>query len=196
MVCVQFFYIAFLTFFASSTHLIVKAELDALERRWRRRLEMQQRESAKKAAASAAVAAVASSGRTSGGLPAGSDDFDDDSARNPVAQTASWLDRAKFALQDQSEDATIQAQGSDLHHEMHLQHQMHEVQRLIHEGPVIQQTSVDLPQMLDLPEGEAPAAENLDEEPADKRLRTTEDAEALVGFLQKIRSSAASGEQF
>jgi len=163
-----------------------QSELDALERRWRRRLEMQQRESAKKAAASAAVAAVASPGRTHGG----SDEFDDDSARNPVAQTASWLDRAKSALQDQSEGTSAKAQTPD------LRHQMNEVKQLIHEGPVIQQTSADLPQMLDNPEGETSASVDLDEEPADKRLRTTEDAEALVGFFQKIRSSAAAGEQF
>ena len=33
-------------------------------------------------------------------------------------------------------------------------------------------------------------------EPADKRLKTDEDAEALVGFIRSVRASAASGEEF
>ena len=73
---------------------------------------------------------------------------------------------------------------------------MQEVQRLIHEGPIIQQTSVDLPHMLD---DDVPAIGgqlNVEAEPADKRLRTDEDAEALVGFIRSVRASAASGEEF
>ena len=137
---------------------------------------MQQRESAKKAAASAAVAAIATSGRTDIGQP------------NPVAQTASWLDRAKSALKEPPTENTVEA--------ISLHYQMQEVQRLIHEGPVIQQTSADLPHMLD---DEAPSLigqQNVEVEPADKRLRTDEDAEALVGFIRSVRASAASGEEF
>lgn len=138
---------------------------------------MQQRESAKKAAASAAVAAIATSGQADIGQP------------NPVAQTASWLDRAKSALKETPTEDTIEA--------ISLHYQMQEVQRLIHEGPVIQQTSADLPQMLD---DETPiqheSQQNVEVEPADKRLRTDEDAEALVGFIRSVRASAASGEEF
>jgi hypothetical protein len=154
------------------THFRNQAELDTLERRWRRRLEMQQRESAKKAATSAAVAAAATSGRTDVGQP------------NPVAQTASWLDRAKSALQEPSSE--------NIEEEFSLHYQMQEVKRLIHEGPVIQQTSADLPHILD---DETPPATAL-VEPADKRLRTDEDAEALVGFIRSVQASAASGEEF
>lgn len=122
--------------------------MDTLERRWRRRLELQQRESAKKAVA-----------RT-------------DPVVHPVAQTAAWLDRAKSALQ---EPTAAEA----------LHYQIEQVQRLIYEGPVIQQTSADLPQMLET---------TSDSSPADKRLRTDEDAEALVGFIRSVR--AAAGEEF
>lgn len=137
---------------------------------------MQQRESAKKAAASAAVAAIATSGRTDVGQP------------NPVAQTASWLDRAKSALKDAHTENTVEA--------ISLHYQMQEVQRLIHEGPVIQQTSADLPQMLDDEVPPPGGQQNVEVEPADKRLRTDEDAEALVGFIRSVRASAASGEEF
>jgi hypothetical protein len=145
-----------------------QAELDTLERRWRRRLELQQRESAKKAAASAVAA-----GRTEG--------------HHPVTQTAAWLDRAKSALQ---EPAVLESA------EESLQYQIQEVQRLIYEGPVIQQTSADLPQMLDAPEEGSGAhlGAMAQVEPADKRLRTDEDAEALVGFIRSVR--AAAGEDF
>lgn len=177
------------------SHLLVlcdshnyQSELETLERRWRRRLEMQQRESAKKAAASAAVAA--SSGRA---LVPCADITEGTQQSNPVAQTAVWLDRAKSALKDPPEEITVEA--TDF-----LHHQIEEVQRLIHEGPSIQQTSADLPQVLD-EETQAAIGDGVDAggsevEPADKRLRTAEDAEALVGFLRRVRASAASGEEF
>ncbi len=70
--------------------------------------------------------------------------------------------------------------------------QMQEVERLIHEGPSIQQTSVGLTHAVD-PQGTATSPPVV--EPADKRLRTgAEDAEALVGFLRSVRASAASTE--
>jgi hypothetical protein len=77
-----------------------------------------------------------------------------------------------------------------------LHYQMQEVQRLIHEGPVIQQTSADIPHMLDDETPTLHSQQNLEVEPADKRLRTDEDAEALVGFIRSVRASAASGEEF
>jgi hypothetical protein len=140
---------------------------------------MQQRESAKKAAASAVVAAVVSSGQQPG-VEGGH--------RNPITQTAAWLDRAKSALNDEPDEDEAS----------NIQNQMHEVQQLIQEGPVIQQASAGLPQILDDEATQAAAAITVNEagevEPADKRLRTTEDAEALVGFLRSVRASAASGE--
>jgi hypothetical protein len=160
-----------------------QAELETLERRWRRRLETQLRESAKKAAASAAVAAAASSGESV--VPGTSGE---NMQPNAVAQTAAWLDRAKSALLETPGDV------SD------LQHQMQEVQQLIYEGPSIQQTSAELLNILDeesrlVALNEAGSAVG-EVEPADKRMKTTEDAEALVGFLRQVRASAASGEEF
>jgi hypothetical protein len=159
-----------------------QAELETLERRWRRRLETQLRESAKKAAASAAVAAAASSEENV--VPGASGE---NMQPNAVAQTAAWLDRAKSALLETPEDV------SD------LQHQMQEVQQLIHEGPSIQQTSAELLHILDEESrlvSLTDAGGAVEVEPADKRMKTTEDAEALVGFLRRVRASAASGEEF
>lgn len=149
---------------------------------------MQQRESAKKAAA-AAVAV----GR---GLQDGSCDPTGKGSHraNVVTRTASWLDRANVLLGEQtSTDAE-----SYIDEAVDIQVQMQEVQRLIHEGPIIQQTSADLPEMIDQAEQEAiaiasAAAAAAEVEPADKRMRTAEDAEALVGFLRSVRASAASG---
>ena len=176
-------------------HCVVnpQAELDALERRWRLRLEMQQRESAKKAAASAAVAAASAAG---GMGVVTSEAGPNRSPANPIAQTASWLDRAKSALK---ETTSAPSQDHDYDEEADLEDQMHEVERLIHEGPYIQQKSAGLPQMLDVPEGsQSPANGSVasgEPEPADKRMKTAEDAEALVGFLRSVRASAASGTQ-
>jgi hypothetical protein len=100
---------------------------------------------------------------------------------NIVTQTASWLDRAKSVLRDPSPKTT----GQEKPEEDEIMTQMQEVERLIHEGPIIQQTSVGLHH-----QETAPGVE-----PADKRLRTgAEDAEALVGFLRSVRASAATGE--
>ena len=145
---------------------------------------MQQRESAKKASASAAVAGAAASGRT---LSTDSQDKDEGSQPNPVTQTAAWLDRAKSMLKsppDQMPEETTE-----------LHQQMQELQQLIYEGPDIQQTSAELSHVLDegTPTAVGEAAGQV--EPADKRMRTAEDAEALVGFLRRVRASAESGEQ-
>ncbi|CAJ1943138.1 unnamed protein product [Cylindrotheca closterium] len=198
-----------------------QAELDALERRWRRRLEMQQRESAKKAAASAAaVSAAPQNGnfhfvqgvpvallgvqgvRSQGGTTM---------PETVVTQAASWLDRANAILGGTAIDgnrmmlpttasvsASHQVSGSE------IENQMNEVRRLIYEGPLIQQTTAGLPRMLNYdtnaenaPSNISPVNGNHSIEPADKRQRRTslsgaEDAEALVGFLRSVRASAAS----
>jgi hypothetical protein len=156
---------------------------------------MQQRESAKKAAASAAAAAAVTSGQapdaSCDGFGAGASGSA--AKQNPILQTASWLDRAK----------TLTSQGvpEDIRElpRIEIMNQMEQVQRLLGEGPVMQQTSSDLPQVVDtaLEEDEEDACEppSPPPEPADKRLRTgAEDAEALVGFLRSVRASAASGQ--
>eukprot|EP00536_Pseudo-nitzschia_multiseries_P009494 jgi/Psemu1/258205/estExt_Genewise1Plus.C_2650029 len=153
-----------------------QTELDALERRWRRRLEMQQRESAKKAAASAAAASAASRcSVTVQGVPVsmlgiGSHSPSDSQLQqSAVTQAASWLDRANVILmgnidnlsqtnssfrgkpsnednqQQNTKDGSMSTQSSA---EDSLEHQMKEVQRLIYEGPIIQQTTAGLPNML------------------------------------------------
>jgi hypothetical protein len=146
---------------------------------------MQLRDHAKKAAASAAAAAAAT-GRPVGipleGQVVGSNP-------NIVTQTASWLDRAKSVLKDPSPKTPG---GQEKHEEDEIMTQMQEVERLIHEGPSIQQTSVGLSHVVD---HQPSTTSSPPVEPADKRLRTgAEDAEALVGFLRSVRASAASGE--
>jgi len=182
-----------------------QAELDALERKWRRRLEMQQRESAKKAAASAATAAV-SAGRSHGFSPtgdAGQYGGIVGAPQNVVTRTASWLDRASTILKETggSSHSSRNVRGSTTPlPKNEIECQMKEVQRLIHEGPLIQQTSAGIPQILDKSSSDQGTKTFGSEssffgEPADKRLRTgSEDAEALVGFLRSVRASAASGE--
>jgi hypothetical protein len=152
-----------------------KAELDALERRWRRRLELQQRESAKKAAASAAAANAASRGTvTVQGVPvsmlgaSSQNSADSRLQQSAVTQAATWLDRANVILmgnigtesqvnssstgnganessQQQNMDETTSTNSSM---EDSLEHQMKEVQRLIYEGPMIQQTTAGLPNLI------------------------------------------------
>lgn len=208
-----------------------QAELDALERRWRRRLEMQQRESFKKAAASAAAAAAAASGRSHFHTPTSQPTV---VAQAPaighphfketiVTRTASWLDRANAILatgQNGASQPISQQQppvnGSHYHAQAvrslpakEIEDQMKEVQRLIHEGPIIQKTTAGLPHLLDHPppgvssyhsdtsslgEHESPHP------PVDKRPRRqsgndasgAEDAKALVGFLNSVRAAAAA----
>jgi hypothetical protein len=147
---------------------------------------MQLRDHAKKAAASVAAAAAAT------GRPAGMLLEDQVAGSNPniVSQTASWLDRAQSVLNDPSPNITGQEIPEE--DEDEIMTQMQEVERLIHEGPSIQQTSVGLTHAVD---SQGTASNPPAVEPADKRPRTgTEDAEALVGFLRSVRASAASGE--
>lgn len=72
---------------------------------------------------------------------------------------------------------------------------MKEVQRLIHEGPAIQENTAGLATLSEQSDDLATASSGSDTEPADKRLRTAEDAEALVGFLRTVRAFAASGQE-
>jgi hypothetical protein len=180
-----------------------QAELDALERRWRRRLEMQQRESAKKAAASAAaVNASPQDGRlhlVQGGpvlalldthgvqVPAGNN-----IQQTVVTQAASWLDRANAILAgskpsngvlEPTSSSSRERQSSDSIASNEIESQMQEVRRLIYEGPIIQQTAAGLPHLLscDGPENttatmnRVPMAgdQHISIEPADKRQRRT-----------------------
>ena len=206
--------------------------MDALEKRWRRRLEMQQRESAKKAAASAAAANAAAPGRRGMAQGVGSPNLSHTGAsgvgspqaqQNPIAQTASWLDRANAILRGTRPESigagnaacvtqtSTSQPGAEAKTE--IENQMREVQRLIYEGPIIQQTTAGLPQLLDQANQDQQETSmssvpvqtvtcHIDQtsasEHADKRMRTgpvsgAEDAEALVGFLRSVRASAASG---
>jgi hypothetical protein len=202
---------------------------------------VQQRESAKKAAASAA--ATRESAAMVQGVPVavlGSGVHSSNPSQIPqtaVTQAASWLDRANAILKGtitsdgvrdysnhtstssspQPKDESTQSSGEDS-----LENQMKEVQRLIYEGPAIQQTAAAFPNLLiqsaqssdqgnsspanvALPYSTVSAATagpvSPDLEPADKRLRTSgvsltsgaEDAEALMGFLSSVHASAAAG---
>jgi hypothetical protein len=203
---------------------------------------MQQRESAKKAAASAAAAnsPTTGAGRGHGAFQSGSSTglFDGTASvhnqENVVAQTASWLDRANAILKGAPDEnvlgnasfATPPAVSQQLAHAFdsmpraEIENQMKEVQRLIFEGPLIQETTTDLPDLInhgiaahqtlghasnELRRTDAGTAYNMSQhlgaEPADKRMRTAsttgaEDAEALVGFLRSVRASAASAEEY
>ena len=131
-----------------------------MEQRWRRRLEVQQREAAKKQAASAAAAtAAAMSGRIPLIAPTPTSNLSNLphaaflSAVNPIgqsaviAQTASWLDRANAILSSKqalSEEQKVQEKSGKI-----VQKEIEEVQRLIHEGPIIQKTSKGLTKLLE-----------------------------------------------
>lgn len=196
-----------------------QAELDALERRWRKRLELQQRESAKKAAASAAaVNASPQTGRGHfvQGVPVallGAPVIQP----NVVTQTASWLDRANAILKGAKiEGGTISGSDSssngkntfDSPSSNEIENQMREVQRLIYEGPIIQQTAAGLPQLLTYDGSDGPSVRNgvsnssnqsVPSGRADKRPRRTslsgeEAAEALLGFSRSVPASAAAGQ--
>jgi len=138
---------------SANADLIVKAqaELEELERKWRKRLEIQQEESAKKAAASAAAAAVSGRfGDSHGRLSL----TDAQIKRNLVANTASWLDRADAVLSGamvSPEDEQANPPKVDdigLLPPSQLQSQMKEVEKLLSEGSVIRKTSKGLPTLL------------------------------------------------
>ena len=186
---------------------------------------MQQRESAKKAAASAAAAnASAQSGRGHGviqGVPVALLSSSHGPVAGPllqqnaVTQAASWLDRANALLKgttvENKSPANMTALSDpsiDAMPNSEIENQMKEVQRLIYEGPLIQQTSASIPQLLQNGQAASTASgigmlssdHGMNAEPADKRMRTAahsgaEDAEALVGFLRSVRASAAAGQE-
>mmetsp|Transcript_9930 Transcript_9930/g.12584 ORF Transcript_9930/g.12584 Transcript_9930/m.12584 type:complete len:663 (+) Transcript_9930:298-2286(+) len=143
---------------STNATLIDKAqsELDALERRWEKRLEMQQKDMAKKQAASAAAAAAASlSGRMQihGKSHLNQKSLNKTESRAVVAQTASWLDRANTLLSqahgssnDSSDQEAIKIRKSNSDE---VEKQMKEVERLIDEGPIIQKTSAGLQTLLE-----------------------------------------------
>jgi hypothetical protein len=171
---------------------------------------MQQRESAKKAAASAAAAAAAH--------VAGRGSYSEQAVTNPlgapvdsqqvrkiaVTRTASWLDRANAILTGKQQASSIANQDhADAVRSLpqqEIEKQMKEVQRLIHEGPVIQQSTVALPAMLNQDSarssGNQPDSPSRVRPPVDKRPRRLSgdsgaaDAEALVGFLKSVRANA------
>lgn len=101
-----------------------QAELDSLEKRWRSRLETQQRESSKKSNRHSMQYTGVSPHSIGGILPP---------SQQVVAQTASWLDRASTILSSSSSSTPDQ--------------QMREVRQLIDEGPAIQQTSAGIPML-------------------------------------------------
>ena len=176
-----------------------QAELDTLERRWRRRLELQQRESAKKAAASAAAVTVGS--RTNQaiiqGVPlallsSGVSPAEATGTRigqSVVTQAASWLDRANAILKGvhinalpvaptkpdsfSDEDMASQSPGNSTP-DSAIENEMKEVERLIHEGPRIQKTAAGLPNLLTSNQRLSGMIEGPPSppEPADKRMRT------------------------
>lgn len=185
---------------------------------------MQQRESAKKAAASAAAASGRSHGFTTPIMP------NVPGSQNGVAQTATWLDRASNILKGTAGSQAVPSTGAPTQPKFSLTQeqvealqslpkkeielQMKEVERLIHEGPGIQQTTAGLGHVPGQNAGAEKPAPNVPSmivahssnassvsdgqktppEPADKRMRTgAEDAEALVGFLTAVRASAAAG---
>ncbi|MGK3737784.1 MAG: hypothetical protein ACI8RD_002454 [Bacillariaceae sp.] len=130
---------------------------------------MQQRESAKKAAASAAAATAANRGGvTVQGVPVSMLGVSSQSSSDSlVTQAASWLDRANVILMGNIDNETKSSSSirgeisNDYSRQQHnkdesthssaedsLENQMKEVQRLIYEGPVIQQTTAGLPNLL------------------------------------------------
>jgi hypothetical protein len=115
---------------------------------------------------------------------------------NVVNQIASWLNRAQTALKDPPH-AAKQETPEDLQSlpSNEIMNQMQEVERLILEGPLIQDKSAGLPHIVG--QADQPVTPgSLETAHADKRLRTdgAEDAEALVGFIRSVRASAEATE--
>jgi hypothetical protein len=179
---------------------------------------MQQRESAKKAAVSAAVA---SAGRTPlhtvhspvapNAVPSayhGTNSLDGQHVtESAVTRTAAWLDRANAIL---APSKSIPLDGDHTEAisslpETEIELQMKAVERLLHEGPIIQQTTAGLPLFLDQDSSPYRPSENMSigsqdsgsmDPPRDKRARRlsdtgAEDAEALLGFVNTVRAAAA-----
>jgi len=113
-----------------------------LERRWKSRLEIQQQESAKKRAAAVATESLHLHGVIPNSQPIKTSKHSFNSSSNSLAQTASWLDRANSILsnsQYRKEEFTSKSTHDDS-----VKKEMEEVQRLIHEGPIIKKASAGL----------------------------------------------------
>mmetsp|Transcript_22665 Transcript_22665/g.33570 ORF Transcript_22665/g.33570 Transcript_22665/m.33570 type:complete len:591 (+) Transcript_22665:384-2156(+) len=136
----------------------VQSELDSLERRWRRRLDMQKRDAEKKQAASvaASTAAAAAAAASAPHL------HDPTSAlirlnasalpgnRVVVTRTASWLDRANAILSKRR--SVAESLSKKAKKEESTTKEMQEVERLIEEGPIIQESSGLLLQKFSTPQ--------------------------------------------
>ena len=132
-----------------------KMELAALEKRWRRRLEMQQREITKKNLASLSPPSTLSSpnrfSHTRGQatfphyiVPTRpnvcnksilTSNSPSHQGQVQIAQTATWLDRASTILSKSTPDLNVDKQ-------------IKEVEKLIHEGPNIKNTLASIPSLL------------------------------------------------
>jgi hypothetical protein len=119
---------------------------------------MQQRESAKKAAASAAAAAAAGRSHLHPQVAqlsqTGGAQQTPITGSQQIARTATWLERANLILSsklDGSENSSPNSNESshNSYKDRRTEDQIKEVERLIHEGPIIQQTSVGLPLLLE-----------------------------------------------
>jgi len=133
-----------------------QSELETLEKRWRKRLDMQRKEADKKqaasVAASAAAAAIAAASAphlhdptsalirlNASALPGN---------RVVVTRTASWLDRANAILSNRriaNEQLSKQLGQRD-----EVKKEMQEVKKLIQEGPIIQKSSEMLRETSDI----------------------------------------------
>jgi len=120
---------------------------------------MQQRESAKKAAASAAAAAaagrshlhpqVAQLSQSGGGAQQ-----TPITGSQQIARTATWLERANLILSSKLDGSETSSPNSNessrnSYKDRRTEDQIKEVERLIHEGPIIQQTSAGIPLLLE-----------------------------------------------
>lgn len=131
-----------------------QAELMSLEKRWRRRLEMQQREASKKSAVLSPSMSNPSYthhlGTPHGGSASSSGNHTHQSARylssgqHIVAQTATWLDRANSVLAASASNVTSATTTGSIE----VENQMKEVQQLIYEGPSIQKSSAGLTHLI------------------------------------------------
>eukprot|EP00816_Leptocylindrus_hargravesii_P012336 CAMPEP_0196808182 /NCGR_PEP_ID=MMETSP1362-20130617/8171_1 /TAXON_ID=163516 /ORGANISM="Leptocylindrus danicus, Strain CCMP1856" /LENGTH=546 /DNA_ID=CAMNT_0042182417 /DNA_START=279 /DNA_END=1919 /DNA_ORIENTATION=+ len=114
-----------------------QAELETLEKKWRQRLEAQQREASKKAGLRH---------HHNGSI------HPSVSASHDVTRTAAWLDQADILLQSAAENyspPTNSGSSSGRVSCARIEEQMENVKRLLQDGPIIQQTSSSIPKILE-----------------------------------------------
>jgi len=123
----------------------LQAELWQLEKRWRMRLKMQQREASKK---TNNLSMTSIPMKTSTSLPIINSDilstkYSSISAnadtQHLLERTATWLDRANSILANRPYESNV----------VDFERQISEVKRLITEGPNIQKTSAGIPKLLE-----------------------------------------------